>query len=219
MIASVTQRHGTPAANESDLTGPPATSPDLSRIARAVRDILEAVGEDPDREGLIDTPHRVARSLAEMFAGLREDASTHLSRVFHETESNLVVVRDIRFSSTCEHHLLPVIGRAHIGYLPEAGRVVGLSKLARTVEVFARRPQLQERMARQIADAIERCLGAQGVGVVLEAEHMCMAVRGVESPCARTITPILRGRFATDPMLRGEVMSMLAATATTATTP
>jgi GTP cyclohydrolase I len=157
---------------------------DLPRIERAVREILLAIGENPDRDGLIDTPKRVARSYRELFRGLREDAATHLRRTFTQTHGEVIILRDIEFCSLCEHHLLPFMGKAHVAYLPTGGRVVGLSKLARTVEVFARRPQVQERMTDQIADALVKHLNPEGVIVVVEAQHLCMKMRGVNNSCS-----------------------------------
>ncbi len=156
---------------------------DHKRIEKAVREILLAVGEDPDREGLLETPARVARMYAEVFSGLHSDPSLHLKKVFTEKYDEVVLVRDIEFCSMCEHHLLPFTGKAHIGYLPD-GKVVGLSKLGRVVEGVARRPQVQERMTETIADMIENELGARGVAVVLEATHSCMTMRGVRKPGA-----------------------------------
>ena len=161
---------------------------DQPRIARAVREILFAIGEDPDRDGLLDTPKRVAKAYAEMFRGLSENASTHLARVFEQRSDELITVTNINFFSVCEHHLLPFHGQAHVAYIPNHGRVVGLSKLARTVEVFARRPQLQERFTDQIADALVEHLDATGVVVMVEGEHMCMKSRGVRSHDARMTT-------------------------------
>jgi GTP cyclohydrolase I len=188
----------------------PAPRPfDRERAERAVRELLLAIGEDPDREGLVDTPARVARSYRELFAGLHQDAGTHLARTFEQESGDLVTLSDIEFSSFCEHHLLPVFGHAHVAYLPSNRRVVGLSKLARTVEVFARRPQLQERMNAQIADALMAHLAPLGALVVLEAEHMCMKMRGVRktSPVMRTVAA--RGVFAADPALRLETLALL----------
>lgn len=182
---------------------------DCERAERAVRELLLAVGEDPDREGLLDTPGRVARAYQELFAGLREDAGAHLARTFEQESEDLVTLGDIEFSSFCEHHLLPVFGRAHVAYLPSNRRVVGLSKLARTVEVYARRPQLQERMTAQIADALMEHLDPRGALVVVEAEHMCMRMRGVrkQSPVMRTTAA--RGVFECDPQLRLETLTLL----------
>jgi GTP cyclohydrolase I len=171
---------------------------DQPRIARAVREILFAIGEDPDRDGLLDTPKRVAKAYAEMFRGLSENASTHLARVFEQRSDELITVTNINFFSVCEHHLLPFHGQAHVAYIPNHGRVVGLSKLARTVEVFARRPQLQERFTDQIADALVEHLDAAGVVVMVEGEHMCMKSRGVRSHDARMTTFARRGVYAAD---------------------
>lgn len=184
---------------------------DLVRIEAAVREILIAVGEDPDREGLVETPARVARAYAELFGGLREDAAVHLGRTFeHETDGDdAVVLRNIEFSSMCEHHLQPFLGRAHVAYLPSEGRVTGLSKLARTVDVFARRPQLQERLTAQIADAIVTHLGARGVAVVIEGEHLCMRSRGARKRDAVMVTTALRGLYKEDRALRREVLGLL----------
>jgi GTP cyclohydrolase I len=182
---------------------------DRPAIEAAVRQILAAVGEDPDREGLRETPARVARAYVELFAGLREDAAVHLSRVFQVDHDELILVRDIEFFSTCEHHLLPFAGKAHIAYLPRDGQVVGLSKLARTVEVFARRPQVQERMTRQIADAIVEHLNPRGVAVLVDAQHLCMKMRGVRNGCSCMVTPVMRGVFKTDPDMRAEVLSLI----------
>jgi GTP cyclohydrolase I len=171
---------------------------DQPRIARAVREILFAIGEDADRDGLLDTPKRVAKAYAEMFRGLSENASTHLARVFEQRSDELITVTNINFFSVCEHHLLPFHGQAHVAYIPNHGRVVGLSKLARTVEVFARRPQLQERLTDQIADALVAHLDAKGVVVMVEGEHMCMKMRGVRSHDARMTTFARRGVYAAD---------------------
>lgn len=184
---------------------------DLRRIEGAVREILIAVGEDPDREGLLETPARVARSYAELFAGLRDSPRRHLERVFeHEAPAgDFVVVRDIDFQSTCEHHLLPFRGTAHVAYLPGNGKVVGLSKIARTVDVFARRPQLQERLTASVADAIAEHLGARGVAVVVRAEHLCMQLRGARKQSADMVTTALRGDFATDESMKRQAMLLL----------
>jgi len=167
---------------------------DHARIERAVREILAAVGEDPDREGLLETPARVARMYAEMFSGLREDPRVHLRKAFQEKYDEIVLVRDIAFNSVCEHHLLPFMGHAHIGYMPD-GRVLGLSKLARVVEAVSHRPQVQERMTEQIADLLEHDLGAKGVAVVVEATHTCMTVRGVRKPGSMCVTSAMKGVF------------------------
>ncbi|MBK6885722.1 MAG: GTP cyclohydrolase I FolE [Tetrasphaera sp.] len=187
----------------------PALAIDQLRIEAAVREILAAIGEDPDRDGLIDTPARVARAYAEAFAGLHADPADVLAKKFDVDHQELVIVRDIAMYSTCEHHLLPFHGVAHIGYLPRGGKVTGLSKLARLVDVFARRPQVQERMTGQIADALVEHLGVMGVIVVIEAEHLCMSMRGVRKPGARTITSAVRGTLAKNATTRSEAMSLL----------
>jgi GTP cyclohydrolase I len=182
---------------------------DLARAEAAVRELLLAIGEDPDREGLRDTPARVARSYTELFAGLRQDAAEALSARFSIDHEEMIIVRDIELYSTCEHHLLPFHGVAHVGYIPNTdGTVTGLSKLARLVDVFARRPQVQERITTQIADALVEHLGARGVIVVVEAEHLCMSMRGVRKPGARTITSAVRGQLR-DPATRAEAMALL----------
>lgn len=189
--------------------GKPQTAPvDLPRIERAVREILAAVGEDPNRDGLLETPSRVARMYAELFAGLHLDPSRHLKKVFAEQYDELVLVRDISFNSMCEHHLLPFIGVAHVGYLPR-GQVVGLSKLARVVDEVSRRPQVQERMTHQIADMLQHELAPKGVIVVVEAAHSCMTIRGIRKPGSLTITSAVRGLFKTNQSSRAEVMSLI----------
>lgn len=181
---------------------------DARRIERAVREILLAVGEDPDREGLKETPARVARMYAELFAGLHEDPRVHLKKFFTEKYDEVVLVRDISFNSICEHHMLPFMGKAHIGYLP-GGRVVGLSKLARVVEGVARRPQVQERMTEQIARLLEEELEVKGVAVVIEAVHTCMTVRGVRKPGAVCVTSAMKGVFRSSPSTRAEIMTLI----------
>ena len=181
---------------------------DLKRIEAAVRVILDAVGEDPDREGLLETPSRVARMYAEMFAGLHTDPGRHLAKVFTEDYDEIVLVRDISFCSMCEHHLLPFTGSAHIAYLP-SGKVVGLSKLARVVEEVARRPQVQERMTQTVADLIEDRLSARGVAVVIESTHSCMTMRGVRKPGSMCLTSAMRGNFRTDSKSRAEVLNLI----------
>ena len=181
---------------------------DQARIERAVREILAAVGEDPDREGLRETPARVARMYAEMFGGLHQDPKVHLRKAFTEKYDEIVLVRDIAFNSVCEHHLLPFMGQAHIGYLPD-GRVLGLSKLARVVEAVSHRPQVQERMTEQIADLLEKDLGAKGVAVVVEATHTCMTVRGVRKPGSLCVTSAMKGVFRSNVSSRAEVMSLI----------
>jgi GTP cyclohydrolase I len=184
---------------------------DVPRIERAVREILLALGEDPDREGLLDTPRRVAKAYRELFGGLREDAGVHLSRQFaQESEGDdVVVLRGIRFNSVCEHHLLPFTGAAHVAYLPDHGKVTGLSKLARTVDVFARRPQMQERLTGQIADALVEHLDPRGVLVVIESEHSCLRLRGAHKEEAEMVTSAARGVYREDRVLRAEVMRLL----------
>ncbi len=184
---------------------------DVSRIERAVREILLALGEDPDREGLVETPNRVARAYGELFAGLREDAGAHLSRQFDQEQAgdDIVLLRNIGFTSMCEHHLLPFSGRAHVAYLPAHGKVTGLSKLARTVDVFARRPQLQERLTSQIADALIAHLDPRGVAVMVEAEHSCLKIRGAAKHEAEMVTTAFRGDFEVDRALRAEVLALM----------
>lgn len=197
--------------SEPTTTSPvtPAASPvDLPRIERAVKEILAAVGEDPNRNGLLETPSRVARMYAELFAGLHLQPGRHLQKTFEEQYDELVLVRDITFNSMCEHHLLPFIGTAHVGYLPR-GKVVGLSKLARVVEEVSRRPQVQERMTHQIADLLQKELDPKGVIVLLEASHSCMTIRGIRKPGSLTITSAVRGLFKTNVSSRAEVMSLI----------
>ncbi|MBA2875024.1 GTP cyclohydrolase I FolE [Thermaerobacillus caldiproteolyticus] len=179
------------------------------QIEHAVRLILEAIGEDPNREGLRDTPKRVAKMYAEVFAGLVEDPKEHLQTVFSEDHEELVLVKDIPFFSMCEHHLVPFFGVAHVAYIPRGGKVTGLSKLARAVEAVARRPQLQERITATVADAIMETLEPHGVMVVVEAEHMCMTMRGVKKPGAKTVTTAVRGTFETNDAARAEVVSLI----------
>ena len=181
---------------------------DQERIRSAVREILIAVGEDPDREGLIETPERVARMYAEMFAGLHEDAREHLSKTFTQKHNELVLVKDIEFSSMCEHHLLPFVGKAHVAYLPN-GKVAGLSKLARVVDSLAHRPQLQERMTEQLADLLMTQLSARGVAVILEASHSCMTIRGVRKPGSITTTSAMRGGFLDYASTRSELLALI----------
>lgn len=183
---------------------------DPARIEAAVRELLAAIGEDPTRDGLLKTPGRVARMYAEVTAGLHEDPSHHLTTVFEADHDEIVLVRDIPFSSMCEHHLLPFVGHAHVGYLPgNDGKVTGLSKLARLVDGYARRLQVQERLTSQIAEAMVAALQPRGAIVVLEAEHMCMSIRGVHKPGALTITSAVRGLFRDDPRSRAEAMTLL----------
>jgi GTP cyclohydrolase I len=183
---------------------------DLDRIAKAVREILEAIGEDPDRDGLHDTPERVARMYAEILAGLHEQADTHLQVTFDASHDEMVMVRDIPVQSMCEHHLVPFIGRAHVAYIPgNDGRITGLSKLARLVDAYARRPQVQERLTVQVADEIDQTLAPRGVMVVVEAEHLCMTMRGVRKPGATTVTSAVRGLFRSNVATREEAMRLI----------
>ena len=184
-------------------------SVDLEKIQQAVRMILEAVGEDPDREGLLDTPKRVAKMYAEVFEGMNINEEIYFETVFSEDHEEMVLVKDIPFYSMCEHHLVPFFGKAHVAYIPRGGRVVGLSKLARAVDTVARRPQLQERITSTVADSIVRKLDPYGVVVVVEAEHMCMTMRGVKKPGSKTVTSAVRGIFVTDPAARAEVFSLI----------
>ena len=183
---------------------------DRERAEDAVRELLIAVGEDPDREGLVETPARVARAYEEVFAGLREDPKVHLEKSFSENHRELVLVRDIPIYSTCEHHLVPFYGEAHIGYIPgPEGKVTGLSKLARVADMYAKRPQVQERLTAQIADAIVEKLNASAVIVVIECEHLCMAMRGIRKPGATTTTSAVRGGFQNNAASRAEVLSLI----------
>lgn len=183
---------------------------DRERAEAAVRELLIAVGEDPDREGLVETPARVARAYEEVFAGLHEDPKVHLEKSFSENHRELVLVRDIPIYSTCEHHLVPFYGQAHIGYIPgPEGKVTGLSKLARVADMYAKRPQVQERLTAQIADAIVDKLNASAVIVVIECEHLCMAMRGIRKPGATTTTSAVRGGFQNNAASRAEVLSLI----------
>jgi len=195
----------------ADATGLPGVPEvDQARIERAVREILFAVGENPDRDGLTETPARVARMYAEQFAGMRLAPEDVLNTVFDSEHDEIVLVKYIEMYSTCEHHLVPFFGKAHIGYIPnEKGKITGLSKLARLVDVYARRPQVQERMTCQIADALMEVLEPRGVFVVLEAEHLCMSMRGVRKPGAKTTTSAVRGIFRENARTRSEAMSLL----------
>lgn len=181
---------------------------DSEKIKEGVRLILEGIGEDTKREGLVETPDRIARMCEEIFGGIGADAREHLDKKFTATNNNMVLEKDITFYSVCEHHLLPFYGKAHVAYIPN-GKVAGLSKLARTVEVFARRPQIQENMTAEIADAIEKYLEPKGVMVFIEAEHMCMSMRGVQKPGTKTVTSVVRGAFAEDYMLQQTFLQMI----------
>ena len=183
---------------------------DKKRIENAVREILYAIGENPDREGLIGTPNRIARMYEEIFSGLQEDPNKHLEIFFQEEKhEELVLVKDIPFYSMCEHHLVPFFGKAHVGYLPKGGRLTGLSKLARVVDTVAKRPQLQERLTATIADSLVETLKPYGVIVVVEAEHMCMTMRGIKKPGSKTITSAVRGYFNDDAKARAEALSLI----------
>jgi GTP cyclohydrolase I len=185
-----------------------ATTIDQERVARAVREILEAVGEDPAREGLVETPRRIAEMYEELFAGLHQDPREVLSAGFQEPHREMVILKNIPFYSLCEHHFLPFHGRAHVGYVPE-GRIAGASKIARTVDILARRPQLQERLTGQIADAIMDGLSPDGVAVVIEAEHLCMTMRGVQKPGTTLVTSAIRGGFRRRAVTRAEFLALV----------
>jgi GTP cyclohydrolase I len=199
-------------ASDDEPVGRPENAVDVPRIERAVREILLAIGENPDREGLLKTPNRVARSYGELMSGLSIDPRIHLRTVFHERYEEVVLLRDIEFHSLCEHHLLPFMGRAHVAYLP-AGKVVGLSKLARLVEGYARRPQVQERLTTQIADALMEELNPVGAACVIEAVHTCMTMRGVKKHGSTMVTSELRGIFKDNPPSRAEILSLMYGTA------
>jgi GTP cyclohydrolase IA len=203
---------GGPPLDGLPFDGAPRAVPpfDLPRIERAVAEILAAVGEDPARDGLRETPARVARAFAEQFAGLRQVPEDVLTTVFDADHDEMVLVRDIEVYSTCEHHLVPFFGSAHVGYIPNRkGQITGLSKIARLVDVYARRPQVQERMTSQIADAMMRVLEPRGAIVVIEAEHLCMSMRGVRKPGAKTVTSAVRGSFRESDSTRAEAMSLI----------
>jgi GTP cyclohydrolase I len=201
---------GSRAGEEDETPVSPATLArvDLPRIERAVREILAAVGENPDREGLLETPARVARMYAELFSGLHQEPREHLKKFFTEKYDELVLVRDISFNSMCEHHLLPFMGVAHVGYIPN-GRVIGLSKLARVVEVVSKRPQVQERMTEEIANLLIEELDVKGVAVVVEATHTCMTIRGIRKPGSMCVTSAMKGQFRANLSSRSEVMTLI----------
>ena len=186
----------------------PTTEMDLPRIEKAVREILIGIGEDPDRDGLLETPARVARMYAEMFRGLTQDPHMHTGKFFEEKYDEVVLVRDISFCSMCEHHLLPFVGKAHIGYMPN-GKVIGLSKLARVLEVVARRPQVQERLTETVAALLLEALDAKGISVIIEADHSSMTIRGVRKPGSLTITSAMRGIFRSNLSSRSEIMQLI----------
>lgn len=196
-------------AADPSLTHPVPGAFDAARVEAAVRELLAAIGEDPERDGLLDTPSRVARAYEEMFRGLHQEAADVLTTTFDLGHDEMVLVKDIELASTCEHHLVPFYGFAHVGYIPGAdGRITGLSKLARLVDVFAKRPQVQERLTTQVADSICDLLTPRGVIVVIEAEHLCMTMRGVRKPGAKTVTSAVRGQLR-DPATRAEAMSLI----------
>ena len=202
--------HSVPDAPEGAQTSPI----DTERVERAVREILIAIGEDPERDGLLRTPARIAHMYEEIFAGLHEDPSRHLTVTFEADHDEMVLVRDIALYSICEHHLIPFHGRAHVAYIPgDDGRITGLSKLARLVDGFAKRPQVQERLTTQIADALVDALAPRGAFVLIEAEHLCMSMRGVRKPGTLTVTSAVRGLFKENPATRAEVMALLGAPA------
>jgi GTP cyclohydrolase I len=192
------------------MTEPDLSAVDVGRIEKAVREILEAIGENADRDGLVRTPERVARMYAEIFRGLHEDPAAHLTVTFEAEHDEMVLVRDIPLYGTCEHHLVPFAGHAHVAYIPgDDGRITGLSKIARLVEGFARRPQVQERLTTQIADALAGALNPDGVLVMIEAEHLCMSMRGVQKPGALTVTSAVRGLFKSNPATRAEALTLI----------
>jgi GTP cyclohydrolase I len=182
---------------------------DKAKIRKAIRLLLEGIGEDPDRDGLRDTPERVADMCEEIYGGIGAEPASVFARVFHEAHDEIVLVRDIPFYSTCEHHLLPFLGRAHVAYLPDGQRICGLSKLARIVELHAKRPQLQERLTTEVADSLMAALEPRGVLVVVEAEHLCMTMRGVKAPGSLTVTSVVRGIFRENPATRAEAMALI----------
>ena len=182
---------------------------DINKLEQAVTMILEAIGEDPTREGLLETPKRVAKMYQEVFEGLNKDPRDYFDTVFHENHDEVVLVKDIPFYSMCEHHLVPFFGVAHVAYIPRNGVVAGLSKLARAVETAARRPQLQERITSSVADAMMEKLNPHGVYIIIEAEHMCMTMRGIKKPGAKTITTVARGIYEHDDVKRAEILSLI----------
>ncbi|MCZ7529908.1 MAG: GTP cyclohydrolase I FolE [Acidimicrobiia bacterium] len=187
-----------------------ASEVDKTRVEAAVREMLAAIGEDPERDGLVGTPERIAEMYTEIFCGLHDDPARHLSVTFEASHDEMIMVRDIALTSLCEHHLVPFLGRAHVAYIPGAdGRITGLSKLARLVDGYARRPQVQERLTTEVADALQRVLEPAGVFVLIEAEHLCMSMRGVRKPGALTVTSAVRGLFKTNTATRAEAMSLI----------
>lgn len=199
---------GLDGQNEVDIAPPLKPGVDIARLERAVREMLLAIGENPDREGLIHTPARVARMYAEVFQGLKQDPGIHLKTLFTQKYDEMVVIRDIQFESFCEHHLLPFTGQAHVGYLPQ-GKVVGLSKIPRVLDVLSKRPQLQERLTEELAELLMRELDARGVGVVMEATHTCMTIRGVHKADSLMVTSAMRGTFRSRSETRAEFLSLI----------
>jgi len=196
-------------AHECALGGNEMATIDTKKIQEAVLMILEAIGEDPYREGLLETPKRVAKMYEEVFEGLHQDPKIYFETVFHENHEEIVLVKDIPFFSMCEHHLVPFYGKAHVAYIPRDGVVAGLSKLARAVETTAKRPQLQERITSTIAETMMEMLNPHGVYVLVEAEHMCMTMRGIKKPGSKTVTAVSRGNFESDEKLRSEILQMI----------
>ena len=196
-------------ANDNSIPEESRQNMDLPKIENAVRDILEAIGEDPDREGLLETPQRVARMYAEVFAGLHRDINKDI-KVFHgEGNDEMILIGDIPFYTMCEHHLLPFHGKAHVVYIPKDGKIFGLSKVARIVDTLSRKPQLQEKLTSEIADAIEKAVDARSVCVVLEAEHLCMTMRGIRKPGSKTVTSAMRGGCRSDLRTRNEALALI----------
>ncbi len=196
-------------ANDNSIPEESRQNMDLPRIENAVREILEAIGEDPDREGLQETPQRVARMYAEVFAGLHRDISKDIKTFHGEGNDEMILIGDIPFYSMCEHHLLPFHGKAHVVYIPKDGKIFGLSKVARIVDTLSRKPQLQEKLTSEIADAIEKAVDARSVCVVLEAEHLCMTMRGIRKPGSKTVTSAMRGGCRSDIRTRNEALALI----------
>ena len=196
-------------ANDNSIPEESRQNMDLPKIENAVRDILEAIGEDPNREGLLETPQRVARMYAEVFAGLHRDINKDIKTFHGEGNDEMILIGDIPFYSMCEHHLLPFHGKAHVVYIPRDGKIFGLSKVARIVDTLSRKPQLQEKLTSEIADAIEQAVDARSVCVVLEAEHLCMTMRGIRKPGSKTVTSAMRGGCRTDLRTRNEALALI----------
>lgn len=196
-------------ANDNSIPEESRQNMDLPKIENAVRDILEAIGEDPNREGLLETPQRVARMYAEVFAGLHRDINKDIKTFHGEGNDEMILIGDIPFYSMCEHHLLPFHGKAHVVYIPKDGKIFGLSKVARIVDTLSRKPQLQERLTSEIADAIEKAVDARSVCVVLEAEHLCMTMRGIRKPGSKTVTSAMRGGCRSDIRTRNEALALI----------